>query len=447
MITASTAAGSARRVTEPQGGSMVQRRKWLATASILMACALVAAGCGDDDDDDDGGAAAETTAAATTQTTAAATTTTAGESTETTAEEDEETTTTAAAAGVPGCEDAVTDPSDLSNEREVARCEEGAPEPQPLPEMTTVKFASAFRLEFMSPVLLADSLGEFEKENIKLEFINLPFSDSAPQLAQGAIDAAVGGFEIALFSAGNQGLPVKATLGNYYPPHAGDYDVPQTGLWCRRDSFADPQNPTDEELATLTWASSVGPGSSAIYYSAAEIQKRTPDFDITQTEIQRIPNTDILAALQNGAIDCGILLDPIWLQVAEDPAYWQAATQTPGEPLGMIAYGKNFLEDNREVGVAFARAIIRTINTYYSGDYHSDPEVLAEIARVTNQPDTANLTRVDSLVMDWEIREDTTTRIQDLFIKLGVITDWSEPVPEDAVVDRSFYLEAVGHAE
>jgi NitT/TauT family transport system substrate-binding protein len=296
----------------------------------------------------------------------------------------------------------------------------------------------------MSPILLADSLGEFEKENIKLEFISLPFADSAPQLAQGTIDAAVGGLEIALFNAGHAGLPVKAVLGNYFPPDAGDYTKPQTGLWCRRDRFTTAEQPKDEELQSKKWGSGVGKGSAAIYYSTAEIQKRLPSFDITKVDIQRIPNADILAALQSGAVDCGILLDPLWLQVKDDPGYFLAATQTPGEPVGMIAYGKSFLEGKPDVGVAFARAIIRTINTYYNGDYHSDPTVVAEIAKVTNQPDTSKITQVPSLVMDWELRKDTTTRIQDLFIKLGVITEYTTPVPEDKVVDRSFYLKALG---
>jgi hypothetical protein len=35
--------------------------------------------------------------------------------------------------------------------------------------------------------------------------------------------------------------------------------------------------------------------------------------------LPRIPNADIVTPLQNGAIHCGILLDPTWLQVADDP--------------------------------------------------------------------------------------------------------------------------------
>src|SRR5690606_19215799 len=101
---------------------------------------------------------------------------------------------------VEGCgPDAYTDPTDMSVGRKVARCEPGYPAPQPLPEMTTINVSSAFRLEFNSPLLLADTLGELEKENLKMNFVNLKFSDAVPQMARGDIDVAVGGIEIALF--------------------------------------------------------------------------------------------------------------------------------------------------------------------------------------------------------------------------------------------------------
>jgi NitT/TauT family transport system substrate-binding protein len=344
---------------------------------------------------------------------------------------------------VAGCEKGVTDPTDLSASRQVARCTAGNPAPKPLPSMTTVKMASAFKLEFNSPVLLADSLGEFAKENIKLELVNLSFADAAPQLASGQLDAAIGGIEIALFNAGNNNLPVKAVMGNYYPPDAGDASIPQTGLWCRRDAFSTPDKPKLKEAEKLKWASSVGKGSVAVYYSVEQLRKKVPNFSVKNTEVAQVPSADMVTAMKNKAVDCGVLLDPIWLQVANDPAFFLAATQTPGEPLGIVAFGKNLLQDHPDVGVAFTRAVIRTINTSFNGDYHQNPTVLAEIAKVTNQP-TANLTRTPSLVMDWELRKDTATRIQELFIELGVITEFKKPVPESKIVDRSFYLKAVG---
>lgn len=356
------------------------------------------------------------------------------------------TTTVAGGTAVAGCgAGAATDPADISATRKVARCDSGAPAPKPLPQKETVTISSNFKLEFNSPLLLADSLGEYAKENIEIKWQNLKFSDAVSQLNAGAVDVAVGGFEIALFNAANNNLKVKAVMGNYYPPHAGDYSVAQTGLWCRRDSFSTPQNPNLKEAEKLKWASSVGKGSSAIYYSVEEIRNKVPDFDISKLNVQTVASTDTVAALKNKAVDCGILLDPTWLQVSTDPAYFLAATQTPGEPVGMYAYGKRLLEDRRDIGEAFARATIRTINTYFNGDYHKDQKVMDEIAKVTNQP-MENLVKTDSLVMDWEIRAKTTQKMQQLFIDLGVITDYKTPVPDDKIVDRSFYLKAVGKA-
>lgn len=399
---------------------MKQRKRRLLVVALLAMVSLIAAACGDDDD---------------------------GGSADTTTTQPDSTTTTSGDGGdglVEGCENGVTDPSDMSVGREVARCEPGYPAPQPLPEMETVRVSSAFRLEFNAPLLLADTMGELEKENLKMEFINLPFSDAVPQMADGRIDVAVGGIEIALFNAGHNNLPVRAVLGNYFPPHAGNYDEPQTGLWCRRDAFSNPDDPDLKEIEGMRLATSVGRGSVSWYYTVEEIRRQGySDFSLANADIQRIPSADTVAALQNNAIQCGILLDPVWTQVKDDPNYFLAATQTPGEPLGIYAYGKRLLEDRPDIGEAFARAFIRTVNTYFDGDYHQDDEVMQEIAEVTGQP-VEQLRQFDSLVMDWEFREGTFQRVQEQFIELGVITDYTEPVPDEKIVDTSFYLKAVG---
>lgn len=395
---------------------MTERRKRVRlVVALLGVFGLVAVGCGSDDG---GGSAAPSTTASK---------------------------PSANAHGVKGCEHGHTDPSDLSADRQVARCEPGAPAPKPLAEPATVTFASQFKLEFMSPVLLADSMGEFKKENITFKFVNLPFADAVPQLAQGAVDVGVGGIEGALFNAGEQGLGVKLVVGNYWPKDAGDYDVPQTGLWCRRDKFSQPSSPDFSEVENMSIGTSVGKGSSSIYYSSEMLSRRAKkQVDLAKADIRQVPSSDMVTALKNGAIDCGILLDPLWIQVKDDPAFVQAATQTPGEPLGGLFFGKSMLVDKPDVGEAFLRAVIRTINTYFAGDYHKNAETVAAIAKAIDQP-VENVTRTPSLLMDWEIREGTTDRMQKLFIRLGVL-QFKTPVPEKDVVDRGPYSRAVGWA-
>ena len=406
--------------------------RWKTALAVVFAASLVAAACGDDGGESSGEATATTKAATGATGTGASGTGASG--------------ATAKKASVAGCESGYTDPADLSATRKVARCNPGAPAPKPLAAKTKIVLATNFKLEFNSPIAIAEYRGEYAKENLEVEVVNLSFANAVPQLQNGQVDVAIGGFETALFNAGNQGFDVRVISGNYFPPKATDYKTAQTGLWCRRDSFSTPADPKLKELETKKWATSVGKGSSAIYYSAAEIKRREPTFEIKKTDIQQVPANDILTALKNKSIDCGILLDPIWVQVKDDPAFFQAATQTPGEPLGIMAYGKSLLKDKPEVGEAFMRAYIRTINTYYAGNYHQDAAVMADIQKFTGQSaeNIAILKNLDSLTFDWEIRKDTTTRIQQLFIDLGVITNFTTPVTEDKLVDRSVYERVLG---
>jgi len=143
------------------------RHWWLVALTVLVA--LVAAACGDDGDDQ-----AQT------------------DQTSTTVEEGSS--TSAPAVTVDGCgEDAYTDQADRSSSRPIARCEPGAPAPQPLSERITIKLAAATKGEYLAPVLLGIARGEFEKENLEIELIQLPFADAVAQMGQGGIDAAHGG--------------------------------------------------------------------------------------------------------------------------------------------------------------------------------------------------------------------------------------------------------------
>ena len=412
---------------------------WKALLAAVFATSLIAAACGDSGSKANSSTGASGSAASSSGTGAkTGASGTGGSGTGATG--------TTTKASVAGCDKGYTDPADLSLTRAVARCTPGSPAPVPLTTPAKIVIATNFKLEFNSPVAVANTLGEYAKENLTVEFVNLSFANSIPQLSNGQVDVAVGGFETALFNAGSTDVGVKVIAGNYFPPKASNYSVAQTGLWCRRDSFTTPASPILKEIETKKWATAAGKGSSAVYYSAAEILKKVPDFQIKKVDIQTVPSTDIITALKNKAIDCGILLDPLWTQVKDDPAFFQAATQTPGEPLGQMSFGKSLLVDKPEVGQAFLRAYIRTINTYFAGNYHQDDKVMAEIQKWTGATDAAQATLkgLDSLTFDWEVRKDTTTRIQQLFIDLGVITNFTTPVAESKLIDRTVAAKVLG---
>jgi NitT/TauT family transport system substrate-binding protein len=106
--------------------------------------------------------------------------------------------------------------------------------------------------------------------------------------------------------------------------------------------------------------------------------------------------------------------------------------------------GPSLLKDDRRAGVAFVRAYIRTLNTYFAGDYKHDPKFVAELSSLLGVPE-AQLQQTPSLIWDWEIRAKTIGGIQKAFIAEGALSD-SKPLPASKLVDRSLYEQAVGHS-
>lgn len=380
--------------------------------AVLLGLALVGAACGSDDDEGDGASATSTSVAAD-------------------------------GGRVEGCGDgASTDPEDTSPGRQVARCDAGAPAPRPLPERQTVRMSSAFKAEFVAPILLADHFGEFDKENLDFEFVELGFSDAISQIASKQIDVAVGGTEAALFNAVHNGVGIKWGMGNFFPPDAGDEAVPQTGLWVRNDAFENPDDPDLAELKGTKIASAVGKGSSIAYPIAVAFEDA--GLSLNDLEFVQVPSPEMVTALRNDAVQSAWLLDPYWIQASESPDLRLVATQPPGEPIGGLYFGEHMFGEDREKALAFVRAVIRTINTYLDGDYQADDEVMQALAEETGTTVEA-LASTPALVFDWEIRAETASRAQGYFIEFDVV-EYDEPMPEDDVVDRSLYLEAVGAA-
>lgn len=145
----------------------------------------------------------------------------------------------------------------------------------------------------------------------------------------------------------------------------------------------------------------------------------------------------VLGALQNGGVDSAWLLDPVWRKVDDNVQYAFLGGQPLGEPLGGM-----FLHDDVDAGVALLRAYIRTVNTYFSGDYKTDAAFVAYLAKLL-KTDESVLKSTPSLVMDWEIRAGTTTRLQSAYNAAGASK--GAALPESRTVDRSLYEEAVGH--
>ena len=380
------------------------RNKRVAAAAVALVLLLTAAACSKKDVDDDessGGRAVES------------------------------------AGSVEGCGDGSwTDPSDRDADRTPARCEAHTPAPQPLDEPTDVVVTSGtLAAEFVAPLQVAIDRGEFEAENLNVRIEQVPPADSIQLLGQGEVDAVWSAPEAGFVNGVESGFDLRWVAGNYSTSSESE-----SGLWVRSEGGAEPDI---ADLRGKTLASIVGKGSVALYPVAQVLDEA--GLSLSDLDFRTLPAGDIVTAFENGQVDAVWLLDPLWTQLEDDPNAVWVAGQPPGEPLGGLLYGPNLLRDRPEVGEAFMRAYVRTINTYFDGDYKSDAEFTSYVAGLLDL-EPALLEATPSLIMDWEIREGSTDRFQDVFIENDAVRI-TEPLPEDELVDRSFYEAVVGHTE
>ncbi|MGW6271054.1 ABC transporter substrate-binding protein [Streptomyces sp. NPDC055060] len=399
--------------TNPLGGSMrtrtrrtrtrrIRTRATALTTLLLAGSLLAAAGCAKEDDTDPADAAAS----AKPRTVKA----------------------------VAGCgKGSWTDPADLAPDRKPARCAKGAPAPRPLAKERDLTIATGtLSAEYVAPLQMAVEKGEFKKEGLNVDLKVLPTPDALPLLAKGDIDAQWAAPEAAVMNGITGGFTIKWAAGNFSPDARS-----KSGLWVKLKKG---ESPGHVPMAGRRLGTMIGKGSVISYPMSKALKKHGGGLD--EIRFQQLGSADVLTALQNGGTDSAWLLDPVWRKVDGDERYAFLGGQPRGEPLGGLLFGPNLLTEDPDAGVALLRAYIRTVNTYFAGDYKADKAFVTELAKLL-KTDEAVLRSTPSLRMDWEIRAGTTDRLQAAYEAAGVAE--GERVPEGRAVDRRLYEEAVGH--
>ncbi|MGW4905804.1 ABC transporter substrate-binding protein [Streptomyces sp. NPDC004270] len=335
---------------------------------------------------------------------------------------------------VAGCgQGSWTDPADLSPTRTPARCSPGKPAARPLAKPRKITIATGtLSAEYVAPLEVALDKGEFKAEGLDVTLKVLPTPDALPLLAKGDIDAMWAAPEAAVMNGVRGGFDIKWVAGNFSPDPES-----RSGLWVR---LKNGESASGVEMAGRTLGTMIGKGSVIAYPMQKALASHGGGLD--RIRYQQLGSADVLTALQNGGVDSAWLLDPVWRQVTGKAGYAFLGGQPQGEPLGGMLYGRTLLNDDVDAGVALLRAYIRTVDTYFAGDYKSDADFVTYLAKLL-KTDPAILRSTPPLRMDWEIRAGTTTRLQSAYRAQGV--ESGAQLPESRTVDRALYEEAVGH--
>ncbi|WP_442814843.1 MULTISPECIES: ABC transporter substrate-binding protein [unclassified Streptomyces] len=335
---------------------------------------------------------------------------------------------------VPGCgEKSWTDPAQLGGDRSPARCDKGAPAPERLKKPRKLTIATGtLTAEYVAPLQIAIRKGEFKKEGLDVELKVLPTPEALPLLAKGEIDALWAAPEAAVINGINGGFDIRWVAGNFSPDPSS-----KSGLWTR---VRKGEKPTSVRLADRKIGTLIGKGSVISYPMDKIIAAHGAE--MKSMSFQQLGSSDVLSAFTSGGVDAAWLLDPVWRRVDGDKRYAFLGGQPVGEPLGGALFGPNLLSDDVDAGVALLRGYIRTINTYFPGDYKKSAPFVSQLAKVLKL-DAKVIKSVPSLRMDWEIRKGTTDRLQKSYRDAGVTE--GKALPEERLVDRKLYAEAVGH--
>lgn len=307
----------------------------------------------------------------------------------------------------------------------------GSPAPQPLATRTSASIIMGVAIEAFAPALLADALGEFDKENLDVSISIVPPNDGLIALTSGDADMQVAGIGGGTLNAIDSGIGVRF-VANTHEQAKDNHE----GLWVRNEYFGPDGKPLVDKIKGMKVA--VGAqGIGAV--STVPLQRWLEQMNLSIDDIEPVPlqGAEIVTALEQGSVGAGYVLTPHW-QLAEQGTWGKLVTPTPPIAAAGYLFSTKVLDQKPEVADAIMRAITRTVRTYLQGDYHDDPEVLAALAEVLDQP-AESIASAPPLVFDPDMGFDAALlqEVQEVWLDVGGVLAFEEPLPVDQVVDVS----------
>lgn len=308
-------------------------------------------------------------------------------------------------------------------------CSSASDAPKPF---QTVKVArSAFLTN--APILLGDREGYFAQEGIQLAYLDQPNNSvqTLPGLDHGDVDVVASVVSIGLINAISVGASVRIVADRgYLAPDACE----TFGIVGRRSLFGD--KPVTAQLLKGARVATNPVGQSGYL---TDLFLRRYGLSLKDVKIIRLPANAEGQAMDDGSLDVVARGDPFLfgLKRRGHRVLAGAGELSPGTHLAVLVYGPTLLVRDRDLGLRFMRAYLRSVRKYQEG--HT-PHNVAAISAALGL-DTADVGR-----MCWP-----TTRA-DGAINLGSLNDYqkwavqtgefSNAVEPEKLVDLEFARKA-----
>src|SRR5580692_4632785 len=230
-----------------------------------------------------------------------------------------------------------------------------------------------------APYYMAVANGYLEKENLTIDSTNVRSAlDTIAPLATGQLDVSIGAATAGFFNAAARGfdLRVVASMG-YQGPVMATQPLIRKALWDD-GSVRSAKDFRGRKVAINA------PGDITEYFFTLTARKY--GMSIKDMNIVPLGFSEQLAAFKNGAIDAGSLPEPLssTAQQAGTVVLDKAdVSDGSGTITTFIYFGTKFMQERRDVALAFLRALVRGARDA-QGSYLQDPKIAASIAQQTS---------------------------------------------------------------
>lgn len=316
------------------------------------------------------------------------------------------------------------------------------PEAQPLEE-TVVLSINALPSLSLGVLYVAAEMGFFEDENLDVMLGTIQNSqDAVTLLAQGELDAIVGSISAGLFNSIDSGLDVRAVtaVSTTAEVPGAEEEPPPSGVFVRADLHESGEVTSYQDMAGRTVASPGGMGAATSYLIALYLEAGGLTLD--DIELAPLGVADSLTALENGSVDIAFLTSPY----AQDAVASGGAVELGSareiygdETQSAVMFGPTLLEENRQAGVAFVRALLRAAEEM-QGDYRQNDEVVAALsAGLDIEEDFIRSAPPYFVPSDLQFNADTARQAQQIFLDQGDLLSYSNPLSIDEIYAVDMY--------
>lgn len=294
-------------------------------------------------------------------------------------------------------------------------------------------------------LFIAQERGYFKAEGLD---VKLNLLDSAvkmvPLLGTGDLDVGGGATSASLYNAADRQIDVRVVASRARTAPGFLYQ----GLLIRKDLVDSGRYKTYADLKGLKFGFAA-PGSTPLSSLNEVLKKAGLKFgDVNVTFLNFGAQ---VAALQNGAIDGTVLIEPYLSQVVKQgSAALIAPTESyyPGAEVSVLLYGDKFIKQRPDVAKRFMKAFLRGVrdlnDAMENGRWKTGPVadgVIAIFARNANMPE-ATIRGMSPQYADPDGKVNLESLRTDLafFKSTGDVT--SKTITADMLVDQSFVTAA-----